>query len=65
MPHISELMVSSIDEVIDHAGTIVIGNDDPAFGPIAGHPRPGQRIVDLVRIVDSAQRWHGYDGICW
>jgi len=31
IPHISRLMVSGIDEVLDHADTIVIGNAAPEF----------------------------------
>ncbi|MGH8722010.1 MAG: nucleotide sugar dehydrogenase, partial [Burkholderiales bacterium] len=31
IPHISRLMVGSVDEVLDHAGTLVIGNTDPEF----------------------------------
>ena len=65
IPHISDLMVPSIDEVLDHARTLVIGNNDPAFRAVAQHPRPGQRIVDLVRIVDRRSDGNGYDGICW
>ena len=65
IPHISELMVSSVDEVLDHARTLVIGNNDPAFRAVAERPRPGQRIVDLVRIVDRRSDGDGYDGICW
>ena len=41
IPHISDLMVSSIDEVLDHARTLVIGNNDPAFRAVAERPRPG------------------------
>jgi GDP-mannose 6-dehydrogenase len=65
IPHISDLMVSSLDEVLDRARTLVIGNNDPAFRAVAAHPRPGQRIVDLVRIVDRRSDGNGYDGICW
>jgi GDP-mannose 6-dehydrogenase len=65
IPHISELMVSSIDEVLDHARTLVIGNGDPSFRAAAEHPRPGQRIVDLVHIVDRRSDGNGYDGIGW
>ena len=65
IPHISDLMVSSVDEVLDRARTLVIGNHDPAFRAVAEHPRPGQRIVDLVRIVDRRSDGNGYDGICW
>ena len=65
IPHISDLMVSSIEEVVDHARTLVIGNNDPAFRAVAERPRPGQRIVDLVHIVDRPSDGNGYDGICW
>jgi GDP-mannose 6-dehydrogenase len=65
IPHISDLMVSSLDEVLDHAVTVVIGNRDPAFQAVAKQPRPGQRIIDLVRIVDRRSDGSQYDGICW
>jgi GDP-mannose 6-dehydrogenase len=65
IPHISDLMVSSIDEVVDHARTLVIGNDDPAFRAVAERPRPGQRIVDLVHIIDRRSDGQGYDGLGW
>jgi GDP-mannose 6-dehydrogenase len=65
IPHISDLMVSSIDEVLDHARTLVIGNNDPAFRDVAENPRPGQRVVDLVRVVDRRSDGDVYDGICW
>jgi GDP-mannose 6-dehydrogenase len=65
IPHISDLMVSSVEEVLDRARTVVIGNRDPAFQEVAERPRPGQRIVDLVRVVDRRSDGNGYDGICW
>jgi GDP-mannose 6-dehydrogenase len=65
IPHISDLMVASVDEVLDHATTVVIGNRDPAFQAVAERPRAGQRIVDLVRVVDRRSDGDGYDGICW
>ena len=65
IPHISDLMASSIDEVLDHARTLVIGNNDPAFREVAESPRPGQRVVDLIRVVDRRSDGDGYDGICW
>jgi GDP-mannose 6-dehydrogenase len=65
IPHISDLMVGSVQEVVDHAGTLVIGNDDPAFREVADQPRPGQRIVDLVRVGGRRSDGSGYDGICW
>ncbi len=31
IPHISKLMVGNVDELLQHAQTIVIGNSDPGF----------------------------------
>jgi GDP-mannose 6-dehydrogenase len=65
IPHISDLMVSSMDEVLERSRTLVIGNNDPAFRAVAERPRPGQRIVDLVRVIDRRSDGEAYDGICW
>ena len=66
IPHISKLMVDSIEEVLVHADTIVIGNGAEEFREIPERLTPGKVIVDLVRITEqrsSVER--GYDGICW
>jgi GDP-mannose 6-dehydrogenase len=65
VPHISRLMVASIDEVLDHARTLVIGNAAPEFRDLPGHLGEGQTIVDLVRITDSRSVSGVYEGICW
>jgi GDP-mannose 6-dehydrogenase len=65
IPHISRLMVSSIDEVLDHADTIVIGNSAPEFRDVPKRLGEGQSIIDLVRITDSRTVTGIYEGICW
>ncbi len=65
IPHISRLMVDSIEAVLNNADTIVIGNDDPEFKEVPSRVRDGQIIVDFVRIVDHASKNGKYDGICW
>jgi len=65
IPHISRLMVGSIQEVLDHAGTIVIGNASAEFREVPRLIAPGQSIVDLVRISDACSVEGVYDGICW
>lgn len=65
IPHISRLMVSSIDEVLEHAGTIVIGNADPEFRDVPRRLAEGQVIIDLVRVTDSRSVTGVYEGICW
>jgi GDP-mannose 6-dehydrogenase len=65
IPHISKLMVSSIDEVLAHAGTIVIGNGSPEFRDIPSRLAENQQIVDLVRITNERSVQGVYDGLCW
>src|SRR5271154_908164 len=53
IPHISRLMVNGIDAVLEHAETVVIGNNDPSFQAVRSHIRDDQNLVDFVRITDG------------
>ena len=64
IPHISKLMVNSMQDVLDFADTIVIGNGAAEFKTVPGSLKPHQHIVDLVRI-SKEQSGEQYDGICW
>ncbi|HLY52263.1 MAG TPA: UDP-glucose/GDP-mannose dehydrogenase family protein [Steroidobacteraceae bacterium] len=65
IPHISALLASSIDEVLEHAGTIVIGNAAPEFRAVL--PRIGYRqtVIDLVRIGECHSVSGVYEGVSW
>jgi len=66
IPHISKLMVNSIDEILAHADIVVIGNGDRDFAAVAERLRDGQVVVDLVRVTpQTSSRDGNYDGICW
>jgi GDP-mannose 6-dehydrogenase len=65
IPHISRLMVDSVQHVLDHAQTLVIGNNDPDFRQILTQTRDGQVVVDFIRIADRQSQEGKYDGICW
>ena len=65
IPHISGLMVSSIDEVLEHADTIVIGNAAPEFRDIPRRLGLRQTLIDLVRVSESPSASGVYEGICW
>jgi GDP-mannose 6-dehydrogenase len=65
IPHISRLMVSEMDAVLDHANTIVIGNKDPEFGSVPQRLRDGQSVVDFVRVTNQRSENGKYEGICW
>jgi GDP-mannose 6-dehydrogenase len=65
IPHISRLMVTSLEEVLSHAETIVVGNKDPEFLEVPKKLHNGQVVVDFVRITDQRSINGNYDGICW
>jgi len=50
IPHISRLMVPAVEDVLAHAQTVVIGNNDSEFSQIQAKLRDDQRLVDFVRI---------------
>jgi GDP-mannose 6-dehydrogenase len=65
IPHISRLMVDSVDAVLQHAETIVIGNKSSEFDSVPGRLQTGQCVVDFVRISNSRSNNGKYSGICW
>ena len=64
IPHIAKLMRGSIDDVLNAANTIVIGNRSEEFRQIESRLRPDQKVIDLVRLFDRTSG-NGYQGICW
>jgi GDP-mannose 6-dehydrogenase len=58
-------MVESIDTVLDHAQTVVIGNRDPDFQNVLSRLRDDQAVVDLARITEGVSNNGNYEGICW
>jgi GDP-mannose 6-dehydrogenase len=65
IPHISRLMVPSIEEVLAHAHTIVIGNASPEFADVPRRTAEHQTVIDFVRVSDSRTVAGVYEGICW
>ena len=64
IPHISRLMVATMEEAISFGDTLVIGNGDPEFKGTESRLRSGQSLIDFVRISDGVSK-DNYDGICW
>lgn len=65
IPHISKLMVDDIDAVLEHAQTVVIGNNDPEFRDVPARLRDDQYLVDFIRVLPSKSKNGNYEGICW
>ena len=64
IPHISQLMRSSVDEVVEDSEVIVIGNKADEFRTIEPRINDGRIVLDLVRIFDRTSDGT-YEGICW
>jgi GDP-mannose 6-dehydrogenase len=66
LPHISDLIMDTIGQVVAHADTIVIGNDSEEFRQVVtAGADAGVAIVDLVRIAEDRESGGFYHGICW
>lgn len=66
LPHLGDLLSSSVDEVLEHAEVCVIGCKEPEV--LNALERAGDRkVIDLVRLPDAAQRraQRGYAGVAW
>jgi GDP-mannose 6-dehydrogenase len=66
LPHVSSLIVDTIDEVLAHADTVVVGTDSEEFRDILAKQDDRERaIVDFVRIDAGLEGEGFYHGICW
>ena len=65
VPHLARLMVDSIDDILRHADTIVVGNGDPEFAAALSRASSKQLVVDLVRVSKTRTSEGTYQGICW
>jgi GDP-mannose 6-dehydrogenase len=65
IPHISRLMVPTVEEVLAHSQTIVIGNASPEFADVPRRVGEHQTVIDFVRVSDSRTVAGVYEGICW
>ncbi|MFF4182327.1 nucleotide sugar dehydrogenase [Streptomyces sp. NPDC001691] len=66
LPHIAQLLVDSVDEVLGHADVCLVGTRDPAV--LAALPRgDGTVLIDLIRMPDAEARRTepGYVGLVW
>lgn len=48
IPHVSSLLDSNFDAVVDKADIIVLGNRDELFAPLAQQAPAGKQVIDLV-----------------
>jgi len=64
IPHIAQLMSTSIEDVLGFAEILVVGNKAEEFKEIEQKRKEGQVVIDLVRLFDKTSS-DTYQGICW
>ncbi|UVE16860.1 UDP-glucose/GDP-mannose dehydrogenase family protein [Pseudomonas sp. LS44] len=64
IPHVSSLLDSDLQRVIEHAEIIVLGNGDERFRSVAEQVPDGKQVVDLVGFMAHASEGNR-EGICW
>lgn len=66
IPHISSLMTSSVQEVIDSSEVVVISKKGAQFADAVRKLTEDRVVIDLVRLFpDLTQKPSRYEGICW
>ena len=65
IPHISNLMADTVEEVLEHSDVVLIGNPANEFKAIESLLTKDQLVVDLVRVFGSRTSDENYQGICW
>ncbi len=66
LPHLASLLSEDLAAVVNHADIVIVGNASPEFKELAKLCKPGQTVIDLVRIAglkDAAGI--SYRGITW
>jgi GDP-mannose 6-dehydrogenase len=65
LPHISSLLVNTLEEALAHGEVVVVGNADPEFLDIAPRLKSDQKLIDFVRIRSFSDLKERYEGINW
>lgn len=66
IPHIGNLMVHSINEVMAHGQVIIIGTSGKELlDDVVRGVTPQHRVVDLIGISKQELNCEHYEGVCW
>ena len=65
IPHVAQLMRSSVEDVLKACDVVVLGNSSDEFRRMEAEILRGHHVIDLVRVFGSRLSTTAYDGICW
>ena len=65
LPHVGSLLVDRIEDALEHAQTVVVGHNSPAFANLASLVSPLHRVLDLESGAIALAGSEQYEGMCW
>lgn len=65
IPHIAELMVESLDEVLEDAEIVVTTANAPEYIRVLETMKPEQKLLDFARLPGAEVLGERYDGFLW
>jgi len=65
IPHISSLIRSDLNEVIDGSEVVIIGKHEDEYRALSDRLGNGRVIIDLVRLLEVSKNENSYQGVCW
>jgi GDP-mannose 6-dehydrogenase len=64
IPHVSSLLKSSLQEVVDSSDIVIVGNRDRSFEEILATLPKDKKVIDLVGFMRHTSN-ESSEGICW
>ena len=67
MPHIGEVLVDDVSEVLEHGDVLIAGSRVAEVAAAIANRKPNQLVIDLVRLPGAEQlrATANYQGIGW
>jgi GDP-mannose 6-dehydrogenase len=65
LPHIADLLLEKINDLIEHSEIIVLGNRYEAKAVMPTLMASDKQIIDLVRVAREMRSAGNYQGLCW
>ena len=65
MPHIARLLTEDLDEVVEHAGVLVLAQKKLGREALASAKLGETHVIDLVRVDPALTSRSAYEGLCW
>jgi GDP-mannose 6-dehydrogenase len=65
LPHIAELLLEKINDLIEHSEIVVLGNRSEAKAVMPVLMASNKQVIDLVRVAREMRSAGNYQGLCW